>query len=364
MWDLLLPVLLVSSLTLNLLLFRAVVPPDVASPVTACFVIAERLRGAVSLLRGAGLAAGGARASARKSPVQLPRHMVPVRLEDEDEENPVCGGSLHDDRPSAAGPQRSRQDGGDGPDEEERGSEIASDIARPRCSSKLWGVGNTPGAAEAASSVDGSEEPGDAAAALATRKKQVQRIYHKVAGARAWLGSRILTLLIVVGTSLQRLALAVPGLHPQVAKDTALARSGEFALLFIMLHLSHVGLAYRLVLHACVTLSLATSGWGGDSRGWTQLGQPFDTLYVVVANVVGAAIGHCAEVILRRAFFARHVERRRADVVIERLEREKQRAQYDYELLAHEIRRSTVTFSGYASSAGAYSAGSTDATDR
>ena len=143
------------------------------------------------------------------------------------------------------------------------------------------------------------------------------------------LGSRILTLLIVVGTSLQRLALAVPGLHPQVAKDTALARSGEFALLFIMLHLSHVGLAYRLVLHACVTLSLATSGWGGDSRGWTQLGQPFDTLYVVVANVVGAAIGHCAEVILRRAFFARHVERRRADVVIERLEREKQRAQCD-----------------------------------
>lgn len=114
MWDLLLPVLLVSSLTLNLLLVRAVVPPDVASPVTACFVIAERLRGAVSLLRGAGLAAGGARASARKSPVQLPRHMVPVRLEDEDEENPVCGGSLHDDRPSAAGPRRSRQDGGDG----------------------------------------------------------------------------------------------------------------------------------------------------------------------------------------------------------------------------------------------------------
>ena len=115
MLDLLLPVLLVSSLTLNLLLLRAVVPPDVASPVAACFVIAERLRGAVSLLRGAGLAAGGARASARrKSPVQLPRHMVPVRLEEEDEENPVCGGSLHDDRPSAAGQRRSRQDGGDG----------------------------------------------------------------------------------------------------------------------------------------------------------------------------------------------------------------------------------------------------------
>ena len=36
----------------------------------------------------------------------------------------------------------------------------------------------------------------------------------------------------------------------------------------------------------------------------------------------------------------------------------------DAQLLAHEIRRSTVTFSGYASSAGAYSAGSTDATDR
>mmetsp|Transcript_10495 Transcript_10495/g.33214 ORF Transcript_10495/g.33214 Transcript_10495/m.33214 type:complete len:352 (-) Transcript_10495:124-1179(-) len=200
MWDLLLPVLLVSSLMLNLLLLRAVVPPDVASPVTACFVIAERLRGAVSLLRGAGLVAAGARASPRrKSPVQLPRHMVPVRLEDDDEENPVCGGSLHDDRQSAAGPRRSRQNGGDGghralaaaataavfsdshgPDEEERGSEIASDIARPRCSSNLWGVGGTsgtPGSAEAASSVDGSEEPGDAAgdAALATRKKQVHR---------------------------------------------------------------------------------------------------------------------------------------------------------------------------------------------
>jgi len=204
MWDLLLPVLLVSSLILNLLLLRAVVPPDVASPVTACFVIAERLRGAVSLLRGAGLVAAGARASPRrKSPVQLPRHMVPVRLEDDDEENPVCGGSLHDDRQSAAGPRRSRQNGGDGghralaaaataavfsdshgPDEEERGSEIASDIARPRCSSNLWGVGGTsgtPGSAEAASSVDGSEEPGDAAgdAALATRKKQARQRHQR-----------------------------------------------------------------------------------------------------------------------------------------------------------------------------------------
>mmetsp|Transcript_24694 Transcript_24694/g.83283 ORF Transcript_24694/g.83283 Transcript_24694/m.83283 type:complete len:367 (+) Transcript_24694:105-1205(+) len=204
MWDLLLPVLLVSSLMLNLLLLRAVVPPDVASPVTACFVIAERLRGAVSLLRGAGLVAAGARASPRrKSPVQLPRHMVPVRLEDDDEENPVCGGSLHDDRQSAAGPRRSRQNGGDGghralaaaataavfsdshgPDEEERGSEIASDIARPRCSSNLWGVGGTsgtPGSAEAASSVDGSEEPGDAAgdAALATRKKQARQRHQR-----------------------------------------------------------------------------------------------------------------------------------------------------------------------------------------
>jgi len=136
------------------------------------------------------------------------------------------------------------------------------------------------------------------------------------------LGSDRMVALLVCGCVAQWLEVWTGSLEP-VPRSLAIFYYSHFFLIFIMFHLTHTAFRLRVVGHAAGILAFSTLGWGGPlsgSRSFSERGQPFDSTFILLFNTAGALIGNFAELIVRRAFMATFLEKKRAASLLAKLE--------------------------------------------
>lgn len=117
---------------------------------------------------------------------------------------------------------------------------------------------------------------------------------------RLWMAS------LSVGPGLQWVSIQL-GYHPLVGTGEAVLYMFAYTIVITTMHIMHFDVQTRLTCMLCMFLSLSTSGWGGWSgeRGWTALGQPYDTVIIFLALVVGSLFGYTIERMMRASFSQR-----------------------------------------------------------
>ena len=119
------------------------------------------------------------------------------------------------------------------------------------------------------------------------------------------LNSRVWVLILIIGPAAQRLSIYC-GWHPRIDSVEATLYMSTYTATCLLLHLQFMEFRYRMFMITCIFLSLSTSGWSitGDPS-WTTLGQPFDSLYIGVAVIIGTGMGYLIESMLRTSFLER-----------------------------------------------------------
>ena len=127
--------------------------------------------------------------------------------------------------------------------------------------------------------------------------------------------SRAFTIGLFAANIFQRLTIRL-GWHPVVGIAEAVLYMSNYTFTVIFMHVQFMDFWVRLACLTSIFLSLSTAGWAvkGDAS-WSTHGQPYDTLIVAAALVLGSAMGYAIELALRGAFLARaqlHSSRARA----------------------------------------------------